>query len=588
VIEPRAPDGRARISADDPAAQCMDRIAGQRVVFAERPRRLDLLSLRASWPLAPIRVRVHRNQPFEFVASVLRPFLECAGLEASLEFGPYDDSLGALGAPPESPADVEIVWLDFERYLAGREPEAVAEWLAARMAVLRDVSAAPILVAGATGRDEGASRLNGLLEAALAGLPGALFVDLAAVARDLGEGYFDARSLGFAGSSLSDEGAIETARRFGLVWIPEVVSPRLKVVAVDLDNTLYEGVLGEDGPAALTLTPDRAALQARLVELADSGMLLAVVSRNEPDDVRGLFQARPDFPLRPERLSAIEASWRPKAEGLAAIGETLRVGPDAILLVDDNPGELAAACAALAGVKPLHAADAGQALRGLRLHPGLAAARHTREDALRAADLGSMETRRALQKEASDPAAYVKSLGLRLTFALAPHDHLARIHELSVKTNQFNTGFLRLSEVEAGARLTDPSAVVVTVGLADRLADSGIVGLVVVRLAGPAGSAAVAAAPPVVEEVAISCRALGRGVEDAIAIESVRGALGDALPDLIHFAFRPGPRNGPAREWLERLAGRPVGEDGATVPWPQLESARLAVAGLVEMSWRPD
>jgi FkbH-like protein len=206
------------------------------------------------------------------------------------------------------------------------------------------------------------------------------------------------------------------------------------------------------------------------------------------------------------------------------------------------------------------------------------ALRTTAEDILRAADLASIEARRAVASTTTDPAAYVRSLDVRLAFCRSPHDQLGRIHELSTKTNQFNTGFLRLSEVEVAARLADPTTFVVTAALQDRLSDSGVVGLLVGRMA--AGS------PPIVEEVAISCRALGRGVEDAIVAEALRGVLSVAPPDRVTFAFRAGPRNGPAREWLERLSGRTVEEGEVEIPWVRLEEARQVVVPLVNIAWR--
>lgn len=564
--------------ATDGAACVMECLAGQRLVLAERPGRLDLLRWRAVWPNRPVRIRLHRNQPFEFVASVLGPFLAFAGLEPSFDFGPYDDALSAVGEPPASPPDVELVWLDFGRYLGHQEPEAIGDWLAGRVRTLRLASSAPILIADATVAGEPATQLNALMRAAMDEIPGVYVVDQAAVLRDLGDAYEDARSERFAGSAMSDAAAIETARRFGLAWIPAVLGPRLKAIVVDLDDTLYEGVMGEVGPAALSLTDERAALQRCLVELADSGLLLAVLSRNEPEDVERLFEERPDFPLRPERLSAMEVSWRLKAEGMAAIVEKLRIGADSVLFLDDNPGELAGVVHAVPGIVPLDAADAGRALRGLRWYPGLAALRATREDSLRASDLASGETRRVLESKASDPLAYLRSLEIRLEFARSPLDQLNRIHELSQKTNQFNTGFLRLSEAATAARLADPATVMVTVSLRDRLSDSGVIGLIVVRVAGDG--------PPLVEEVAISCRALGRGVEDAIVAEALRGTMGTPSPDRIRFAFREGPRNGPAREWLGRLSGGPVEPPEVEVPWSRLEEAWRTLAPLVELVWR--
>jgi FkbH-like protein len=556
----------------------MERLAWQRQVFAERPRRLDLLRWQATWPLRPVRIRVHRNQPFEFVASVMSPFLAVADLEPSFDIGPYDDALSGVGEPGASAADVELLWLDYRRYLECQEPEAIVDWLADRARTLRLASTAPILVVSSAVHSEPASRLNLLLGTALEGIAGSHLVDQAALADEIGEAYTDRRSERFAGSSLSDVAAIETARRFGLVWIPAVLAPRLKAIVLDLDNTLYDGVLGEDEPAALRLSDDRAAVQRRLVELADSGILLAVLSRNEPEDVERLFRERPDFPLQPRKLSAMVASWRPKAEGLTSILDRLRVGADSVLFIDDNPGELAAASDAVPGIVPLHAANAGQALRGLRWYPGLAALRTGREDSIRAADLASTEMRGALQATTSNPLAYLRSLEVRLGFALSPADQLSRIHELSTKTNQFNTGFLRLSEAEVAARLTDRISALVTVSLQDRLSDSGVIGLIVIRTAPES--------PPVVEEVAISCRALGRGVEDAIIVEALRGALGSLPPDRVRFRFEAGPRNGPARDWLSRVSGLPVEPPAVEVAWSRLEEAREAVAPAVGLVWR--
>ena len=563
--------------ATSAAGNTMERLAGQRLILSERPGRVDLLRWHAPWPLRVVRIRVHRNQPFEFVASALAPFLAFAGIEPSFEFGPYDDALSGVGEPRLPAADVELIWLDFARYLGHLEPEAIAAWLADRVQALRLGSPAPILVADAVAGGDLASNLNVLLRAALNEVPGVYVVDQAAVSRDLGDAYVDARSERFAGSSMSDAAAIETARRFGLAWIPAVMAPRLKAIVLDLDDTIYDGVLGEVGPAALTLSKERAALQGRLAELADSGLLLAVLTRNDSKDVRRLFEERPDFPLRPGRFSAIEASWRPKTEGMATILEKLRIGPDSVIFLDDNPGELAAVVQGLPGIVPLHAADAGQAIRGLRWYPGLAMLRATREDGLRAADIATGETRRALESTTSDPLAYLRSLEIRLEFARSPVDQLNRIHELSLKTNQFNTSFLRLSETETAARLADPASVVVTVSLKDRLSDSGVIGLIVARMEGES---------PIVDEVAISCRALGRGVEDAIVAEALRGTVGALPPDRIRFAYRPGPRNGPAREWLARMSGRPVEQPDVEVTWPRLEAARRTLAELVELVWR--
>jgi FkbH-like protein len=103
------------------------------------------------------------------------------------------------------------------------------------------------------------------------------------------------------------------------VWLPAVLGPRLKAIVLDLDNTLYAGVLGEDGPEGLTLTPVHDLLQRKLLTLRDQGLFLAIASRNVEADVDQLFEARPDMPLRPEHLSARSIAFREKATGIREI-----------------------------------------------------------------------------------------------------------------------------------------------------------------------------------------------------------------------------------------------------------------------------
>jgi FkbH-like protein len=357
---------------------------------------------------------------------------------------------------------------------------------------------------------------------------------------------------------LSDAACLRAARALGLVHLPAALGPRLKAVVVDLDHTLYAGVLGEDGPAALRLSEAHAVLQRRLVALRAEGIFLAVASRNEPADVERLFAERPDFPLRPEHLSARAIAFRDKAPGIAEIARALRISPDAMLFVDDNPGELAAATAALPGLRTLHAADAELAGRALDAFPFLHGYPRDREEARRVADLASEETRAAAAASAASPEAYLRSLEVVLTFHPGSAALVPRLSELSGKTNQFNTAFLRLREAEVARRLADPSCRTVAVSLRDRLSDSGVVAAVFARRAG---------ATLRVDELVVSCRALGRGVEAAMVLGALRLAAGDAPVGELSFAFTPGPRNEPARRFLSELAGREPEPGGLAIPW---------------------
>ena len=282
----------------------------QKVVFAERPKRGDLLRLSLPSPQRRVTMAVHRNQPFEYVASVLPPFAAYAGYTIEVAIGDYDDSLGFSGVPA---SDVELIWLDFDRYDSLGDRELI-EWLAGRVAVRRSATRVPILIEARVG--DNADRFNAELSKSLEKLPGVHVVAQHELAAELGADYWTKRLLDSSASRLSDIAHIATARRLALHWVPAAIAPRLKAIALDLDDTLYQGVVGEDGPEGVVLTEGHAALQRRLVAARASGLFLALVSQNNLADVKALFAARPDFPLQLEHFSALAVSWGSKGDAV--------------------------------------------------------------------------------------------------------------------------------------------------------------------------------------------------------------------------------------------------------------------------------
>ncbi len=537
---------------EDPADSALARAGWQPLLFADRLSRAALLGLQPSWPCAPVRLRVHRNQAFEFVASVLPPFLWFQALSPDIVYGDYDDS---LAFPTAGDADVELVWLDYERFAV----DDLAGLVVDRVAALRTRTRGPILVVDRPGD----AKFNADLTRGLAGVPGARAWAVSSVAEALGDRYRDARAAKITGMPLSDAACLRIARDLGTRWLPPALNPRIKAIALDLDHTLYDGVLGEDGPERIALTPEHSALQRDLLALRESGMFLAILSRNEGADVDALFESRADFPLRPEHLSARSVSWGAKADGIRDIAAALNIAPDAVLLIDDNPGELAQVAAAIPGIRLLHASAPDATRRALATYPGLWGYAAGATDALRLADLAANTERDALAREAHDPVAYLRSLGATLTLALDPRDQVARVHEMSRKTNQFNTALKRYSEADLDAILADPEARIVTMALADRLSDSGIIGFLAAHRAGDR---------VVVDELCVSCRALGRGIEDIAITEALRRVLTDLPAPAVEFAMVEGPRNAPAREWLARYpvdaaSGPPAADLPVTIRW---------------------
>lgn len=536
-----APDLAPDLEPDlEPAVR---RWAAQAALFAARPARLDLLRLALPEdPAAPRRrVNVWRNHAVESVTGLAAPYLAHGRWQADWRLGPYDDSLAYDGWQP---ADAELLWLDGRRLAAlpaaGRWP-----WLQARLAALRGLSAVPIVLATWFDVEADAAAAREVC----AGLPGVHLADLGAACAEAGVPLLDPRSAHMAGTALAGPAQPVLARELACRWLPAVLLPPVKAIVLDLDHTLHAGVLGEDGAHGVTLTPAHAAFQRLLKGLHDEGVFLALVSRNEAADVQALFAARDDYPLRWDDFAVRQVGWGDKAAAVLAVAQALRIAPDAMVFVDDNPGELGQVVLAVPGLRTLRAeADAALTARALQYHPGLWRWTRTADDGKRLDDLLAASQRQALEAQAADPAAYFRSLRIRLVPSPAGPAQIDRLADLCVRTNQFNLSLQRSGAARLHTWSQRPDAGVMGVALSDRLSDSGTIAVVVAERHGER---------LVVEELCISCRALGRRLEDAIVVAALRAMPVFAGCTEVAFRVALGERNGPALDWLAGLLGQP-------------------------------
>jgi FkbH-like protein len=521
-----------------------ERFDWQHVLFAPQPERTALLALRASWPLQARRIRVHRNHAVESALTVLRPYLEYAGIAPEFVVSDYDD---ALSLALDGPADVEVIWIDYSRFGERLTPDELAVWLAGRVGALRSRTSAPVLVLDWDAGPECAATFATALATAVRHLGDVHLADRTELFEALGERYFDLDRVSLTGTRMSRQASIATARLLGS-RLTALLEPRLKAIVVDLDNTLYAGVIGEDGIEEVRLTDGHAELQERLLELRDSGVFLGVVSRNELDDVCALFDRRTDFPLRWDDFSAQCIGWQLKSTGIARVAQTLRVDTASVLFIDDNAGELLETMQRVPRLRCLHAeADAARTAAALRHFPGLWSFGGGNEDALRVADLRANEARdRELRLAGEDMAAYYRELLIRLTVEHDSDVTIRRIAELSRKTNQFNLTFRRFAEADLHPLMSAGRWQLSTAHLEDRLTDSGVIAMAVLERQDR---------ELVVHELCVSCRALGRRLEDLIVAQLVAsGPLFDETTEVV-FRFCDGPRNAPARTWLSEFAG---------------------------------
>ncbi len=322
--------------------------------------------------------------------------------------------------------------------------------------------------------------------------------------------------------------------------------PAKKVIALDADGTLWGGVLGEDGPEGVQPGGVFALFQKRLRQLREQGILLTLVSKNEPEDVLNLLRHHPDCELRPDDFVSSRIGWGDKSESLSQLAVELNLGLDSFVFIDDNPVERAAVEARCPQVTvlplPLNPADYLPQLNRLWCFDG---AGSSNEDLQRTSMLEHERVRRAGLEQSDDLASYLQSLQLEVTFRPAEADDLPRLAQLTQKTNQFNLSLQRRSEEEI-RQLAATEASLWVASVQDRFGSYGLVGAVILCPFSVHGSAAAR-----LDTFLLSCRALGRGVEEAI-VHGIAAAAQDQGLKYLCAPYVEAPRNRPALDFFRR------------------------------------
>jgi FkbH-like protein len=520
----------------------------QQKLLGELPRSSLLRAVAPGEGARTLRLRCQRSMLFELVSEFVGAFTVLWDARVQVSISDYDPSLAA--ALRGGDEDILLLWIDWRLHHA-LAPAQAARWISELVTSRRKgfSRGVPVLVndwplgeAPGVARDW-ASALNEVLRAAANAIPDCHVVELERLRREDCPDFFSARNDAVAHYPFSQAATVNIARHLGSQLLPALATPRLKVVAIDLDQTLYAGVLGEDGPLGVRLEPGHFVLQRRLLQLKEAGFLLALCSRNEWSDVKALFAQRADFALSLADFAAARVDWRSKADNLRSIAAQLNLHSSSILFVDDNPAELGHVAQAAPEIEVLLATPSGEKTAAmLGRHPGLFRLRADAASAVRTRDLQANQIRERLRESSESPEGYLARLGMVIELFENRREHASRIHELSNKTNQFNLCLARLTEsgVESFLRA---GCLTFSVGLKDALADSGIVAALLFELAGTSAC---------LVEFLVSCRALGREVE-TVAFSRALDRLAELGCDSLEFRVRKGPRNKPAMAFLRRF-----------------------------------
>ncbi|MDE5465503.1 HAD-IIIC family phosphatase [Bradyrhizobium sp. CSS354] len=312
---------------------------------------------------------------------------------------------------------------------------------------------------------------------------------------------------------------VDVAQELGHLIASRKQSPK-KVLALDLDQTLWGGVIAEDGIEGIELGDSSPrgeafkAFQKYLLSLSERGVLLAVCSKNDHARAIEVFEKHPEMVLRLEHFAAFKANWDPKSDNLQRIADELRVGVDSFVFADDNPAEIEIVRqfqpqvqGVLLGPDP--AEFIGRLQAGRHFEPRTV----TAEDLGRTAQYNQERRRTELAASVTDMPAYLASLEMRGTIKEFDALDLPRIAQLIARSNQFNLTTVRRSETDIQGLMSRPDYRCFTMRLEDRFGDSGLICVVIAK---------VEDGVLVLDTWLMSCRVLKRQVEDEIMNEIFR------------------------------------------------------------------
>jgi|AntAceMinimDraft_11_1070367.scaffolds.fasta_scaffold01792_12 FkbH-like protein len=330
------------------------------------------------------------------------------------------------------------------------------------------------------------------------------------------DNFFDARLWYSTVFPFSPLGALAVSNAVTTITAA-IKQTRAKVIVVDADNTLWGGVIGEDGIDGIALGPDypgRAFVdfQKRLLSLQQRGFILALCSKNNPDDLSEVLENHPHQLLKNEHFAAQRVNWLPKPDNLRAIAEELNLGLDSFIFVDDSDYECSAVRHSLSDVTVVQVPSRPTEIPGcLDAVARLEIVSLTAEDLEKTA-LYSQERMRKTQREQLTETGgsiddYLRSLNMTMTVGLDDLRSVARLTQLTQKTNQFNLTTQRYSEKDVSGMITNEQFSVYHFSLADNFGNSGIVGLAIAEQTAPGAAR--------IDTFLMSCRVIGRLAEQA-------------------------------------------------------------------------
>ena len=563
--------------------------------------------LRPRLGLLPYRMAILRSYTVEPTVPLLRAAAFCAGLELNVHLSDFNAHVQEI-LDPSSPLyrftpDVVVLavqtrdaapelWRDFADLDAAGIEGAVSRVVADFRSWIRNfrsrsnahlivhnleqpvTSSLGILDLQLENSQAGAvQRINQELRSTAAENPGVYVLDYdGLVARHGRLRWHDERKWLTVRLPIAAENLNSLAREW-LRFLHPLAGKVAKACVVDLDNTLWGGVIGEDGLNGIRLGNEYPGAAFRefqrvLLDFHQRGILLAICSKNNRDDAMEALQQHPGMLLKPEHFAAMRINWTDKAQNLREIAQELNIGVDALAFVDDNPIERQQVRSQLPEAHVIDLpADPMQFARALRESPVFERLALSAEDRQRGAMYQEQRGREQLEQSVTSREDFYRSLQQEAEIAPASKTTVARIAQLTNKTNQFNLTTRRYTEQQISEMAACPGCACFSMRVRDRFGDNGLVGVAITRQAKEVCE---------IDTFLLSCRVIGRTVETALLSFIAEHARQQGARRLQGW-FLPTRKNAPAKEFYPSHGFTVAKQDETGTLW-SLDLARQSLS----------
>ena len=478
-----------------------------------------------------------RNEQVENFANKINNYSILSKLKFKFSFSDYDNNLTIK----KKKYDLSIIWLDYTYYKINNQ---FFKWINFKANELSKFSyyvlIKPIIIPDL--KYSKIVKLNNHYKKTFTNEK-IIFLDLINELQEDHKIYWDLERSEFFGTKTSLYGQELQAKLLGLKVFPSIFNQKIKSVIFDLDDTLYTGVIGEDGVNKIFLDKNQKKAEKIYSLLFKKGTLLSICSKNNANDVKEVFKNKI---LNKKLFFPVQANWQVKSKNIQEIQKILKISFQNILFIDNNISEVIEVKKRIPEINVFWANNSESFINCLKFYPNLTDYFNSNPNKInnkRIIDLKASLKRDEL-KNYSKNDNYLAILKMKLEYRLNNKKEFDRIFSLTNKVNQFIFTYRRFTKAEIKEYFNNPNKFIFTISLRDKFSDSGNIGVVFFSKIN---------STIYLDELCVSCRALGRKLENYFIFYPLKIISKKITFDNFSIKFVNGPKNKPAKNYLDEL-----------------------------------